>query len=83
MDILGVIIVLLVLLLAAAWSSARSYFVKGRLAGMEEATLEIIRGVRSHYERAGRLPKAKKIASICRSTNCCRSLRWPISVSRR
>jgi hypothetical protein len=56
MDILGVIIVLLVLLLAAAWSSARSYFIKGRLAGMEEATLEIIRGVRSHYELAGQLP---------------------------
>ncbi len=32
MDILVVIIVLLVLLLASTWSSARSYFVKGRLA---------------------------------------------------
>ena len=54
MDMLVVIIVLLVLLLGSTWSSARSYFVKGRLAGMEEATLEIIRGVRSHYEQAGR-----------------------------
>ena len=53
MLMLAVIIVLLVLLLASAWSSARSYFVKGRLAGMEEATLEIIRGVNSHYETAG------------------------------
>jgi hypothetical protein len=52
MDILVVIIVLLVLLLASTWSSARSYFAKGRLSGMEEATLEIIRGVRSHYEQA-------------------------------
>ena len=56
MDILVVIIVLLVLLLASAWSSARSYFVKGRLAGMEEATTEIIRGMRSHYEQAGQAP---------------------------
>jgi len=56
MDILLVIIVLLVLLLASTWSSARSYFIKGRLAGMEEATIEIIRGVRSHYELAGQTP---------------------------
>jgi hypothetical protein len=54
MAILVVIIVLLVLLLASTWSSARSYFAKGRLAGMEEATLEIIRGINSHYEEAGR-----------------------------
>ena len=56
MDILVVIIVLLSLLFAATWSSARSYFAKGRLAGMEEATLEIIRGIRSHYESAGQAP---------------------------
>ena len=53
MDILAVIIGLLFLLLASAWSSARSYFARGRLAGMEEATLEIIRGVRAHYEISG------------------------------
>jgi hypothetical protein len=53
MVILAVIIALLILLLASAWSSARSYFAKGRLAGMEEATLEIIRGISSHYELAG------------------------------
>jgi hypothetical protein len=56
MVILAVIIVLLVLLLASTWSSARSYFAKGRLAGMEEATLEIIRGIGSHYEAAGQAP---------------------------
>jgi hypothetical protein len=56
MAILVVIIALLVLLLASAWSSARSYFAKGRLAGMEEATLEIIRGINSHYEEAGQAP---------------------------
>lgn len=56
MDILVVIILLLVLLFAATWSSARSYFQKGRLAGMEEATREIIRGLGSHYEVAGLAP---------------------------
>ena len=53
MVILAVIIVLLILLLASTWSSARSYFAKGRLAGMEEATLEIIRGINSHYAHLG------------------------------
>ena len=53
MVILAVLIVLLTLLLASTWSSARSYFAKGRLKGMEEATLEIIRGVDSHYQTAG------------------------------
>jgi hypothetical protein len=53
MAILVVIIALLVLLFASTWSSARSYFAKGRLAGMEEATREIIRGINSHYEDAG------------------------------
>jgi hypothetical protein len=56
MDILAVVIVLLILLFAATWSSARSYFLKGRLAGMEEATHEIIRGINSHYESAGQAP---------------------------
>src|SRR5258708_36419344 len=53
MGILAVIAVLLVLLLTSTWSSAKSYFAKGRLAGMGEATLEIIRGVCSHYESSG------------------------------
>ena len=53
MGMLAVLIGLLVLLLVSAWSSARSYFARGRLAGMEEATLEIIRGINSHYQSAG------------------------------
>jgi hypothetical protein len=56
MDILVVIIVLLLVLFGATWSSARSYFLKGRLAGMQEATREIIRGIGSHYELAGQQP---------------------------
>jgi hypothetical protein len=57
MDILAVIAVLLILFCAASWSSARSYFAKGRLSGMEEATGEIIRGIRAHYESAGQTPE--------------------------
>lgn len=57
MDILAVVAVLLILFFAASWSSARSYFAKGRLAGMEEATGEIIRGIRAHYESAGQVPE--------------------------
>jgi hypothetical protein len=53
MDILAVVAVLLILFCAASWSSARSYFAKGRLVGMEEATGEIVRGIRAHYEGAG------------------------------
>ena len=67
MGILAVLVVLLVLLLASTWSSARSFFLKGRLAGMEEATLEIIRGINSHYSAAGQSPPeyvTKAIESI-------------------
>jgi len=53
MDILAAIAVLLLLWFAATFSSARSYFSKGRLAGMEEATREIIRGIRSHFDVPG------------------------------
>jgi hypothetical protein len=56
MVILAVLIVLLTILLASTWSSARSYFARGRLKGMEEATLEIIRGIDSHYQTVGRAP---------------------------
>jgi hypothetical protein len=58
MDILAVVAVLLILFFAASFSSARSYFARGRLAGMEEATGEIIRGIRAHYESAGQTPEA-------------------------
>ena len=77
MDILVVIIVLLVLLLASTWSSARSYFAKGRLAGMEEATLEIIRGVGSHYELAGQaLPdEVTKAVEAVRTFACAANYR--------
>jgi len=31
-----------------AWFSVRSYFARGRLAGMDEATREFIKGIRAH-----------------------------------
>ncbi|MBV9559441.1 MAG: hypothetical protein JOY90_03115 [Bradyrhizobium sp.] len=59
MDILAVIIVLQLVLFAAAWSAARSYFARGRLAGMQEASAEIVRGVSSQHACNGRpLPAA-------------------------
>jgi hypothetical protein len=80
MAILVVIIALLLLLLASTWSTARSYFVKGRLAGMEEATLEIIRGINSHYEEAGQaapdhVSKAvDAVRSFARGASCEKSI---------
>jgi hypothetical protein len=80
MDILAVIILLLILLFAATWSSARSYFLKGRLAGMEEATREIIRGIGSHYESAGQAPPdhvtkaVEAIRSFARGASCEKSI---------
>ena len=80
MGILAVLVVLLVLLLASTWSSARSYFAKGRLAGMEEATLEIIRGIGSHYEFAGQAPPdhvAKAVEAVktfARGVSCEKSI---------
>ena len=73
MEILAVIVVLLLLWFAATWSSARSYFAKGRLAGMEEATREIIRGVRSHFDVAGQdLPDnvAKAVEAVSSFAQC-------------
>jgi len=80
MDILAVIVVLLLLLFLASWSSVRSYFAKGRLAGMEEATREVIRGIRSHFEVAGQDPPdhvakaVEAISSFARSRSCEKSI---------
>ena len=80
MDILAVILVLLVTLLFTTWSAARSYFLKGRLAGMEEATREIIRGIGSHYISAGEAPPEQvtkaidAIGSFARGAGCEKSI---------
>jgi hypothetical protein len=49
-DILLILGGLEVALIVAGWSCAKSYFGKGRLRGLEEATREISRGISSHYE---------------------------------
>jgi hypothetical protein len=64
MDMLAVIFVLLVLLLASTWSFARSYFLNGRLAGMQEATQEIIGGIRAHYEGAAHPAPASLVKAV-------------------
>jgi hypothetical protein len=79
MDILAVIVVLLMLFLFAAWSSARSYLAKGRLAGMEEATREVIRGIRSHFDVAGQAPPevakaVEAVSSFARGASSAKSI---------
>jgi hypothetical protein len=82
MDILIVIIVLLLLLFAATWSSAQSYFAKGRLAGMEEATLEIIRGIGSHYRSAGQSVPGHLTAAVEAATSIARGASCEKSIQR-
>jgi hypothetical protein len=66
-DILLVLGGLIVALMAAGWSSARSYFESGRRQGIEEAIREMARGVTSHCQlEGGALPPAveKAIAGV-------------------
>jgi hypothetical protein len=55
LDILLLLGGLLAAFVVAGFSCARSYFEKGRLQGMEEATREMIRGIASHYELEGQV----------------------------
>jgi hypothetical protein len=63
-DILFMLGGLLVALVVAGFSCAKSYFEKGRLRGMEEATREIARGVSSHYEAEGQVVPEKVAKAI-------------------
>jgi hypothetical protein len=82
MDILAVLILLFMLLLASAWSSAKSYFTSGRLAGMEEATREIIRGVGSHYELAGQVAPDQVTKAVDAVKTFARSAHYEKSIYR-
>src|SRR5579864_8901412 len=65
MDVLMMLGGLVVALMAAAWSSARSYFESGRRQGMEEAIREMARGVSSHCQlEGGALPPAVEKAMV-------------------
>jgi hypothetical protein len=55
-EILTILTILLLLLVISAGALVRSYFVRGRLRGMQEATVEIIRGANSHFEAGSRPP---------------------------
>jgi hypothetical protein len=61
MDIFVFMLTLQLLFFAAALSCARSYFGKGRVAGMQVATREILRGIQSHYHTVG-LPIPQHVA---------------------
>jgi hypothetical protein len=82
MDILTVIVVLLLLLFVASWSSARSYFARGRLAGMEEATREVIRGIRSHFDVAGQAPPDYVAKAVEAVSSFARSASYEKSIHR-
>jgi hypothetical protein len=56
MEILAVLAVLQLLLLISMGALVRSYFIRGRHRGMQEAAAETIRSVHSHFEVEGQLP---------------------------
>ena len=74
MEMLTVIALLLLLLVISLGSLMRSYFVRGRHRGMQEAAAEIIRGVNSHFEVAGELP-----ADVSKALEKLRSPAGPLS----
>jgi hypothetical protein len=74
-DILVILGGLLLALVVAGWSSAKSYFEKGRLQGMVEATREISRGISSHYELEGQaVPES--VAKALKAFNAVSGKRW-------
>jgi hypothetical protein len=74
-DILVVLGGLLVAFVAAGLSCARSYFERGRLRGMEEATREIVRGMTSHYELEGQtIPE--RVAKALNGVKAVSAKRW-------
>ena len=75
MDILVILGGLLLALVVAGFSSARSYFEKGRLQGMEEATRELSRGISSHCELEGQaVPES--VAKALKGFNVVAAKRW-------
>ncbi len=75
MDILLILGGLLAAFVVASWSCANSYFEKGRLQGMEEATREIVRGLGSHYELAGRT-MPERVAKAAEGIKAVSKKRW-------
>jgi hypothetical protein len=63
-DILLLLAGLQLVLMYAVFSSAKSYFERGRIRGMEEATREFTRGMSSHYELEGQGAPERVAAAI-------------------
>jgi hypothetical protein len=74
-DILVLLGGLLLALVVAGFSCAKSYFEKGRLLGMEEATREISRGISSHYELEGQAVP-ENVAKALKAFNAVSGKRW-------
>jgi hypothetical protein len=56
MEILVVLTSLTLLLAVSFGSLSRSFFIRGRHRGIQEAAAEIVRGVNSHFEVVGQMP---------------------------
>ena len=65
MDILLLLGGLQLVLMYAVFSSAKSYFERGRIRGMEEATREFTRGIGSHYELEGQGAPERVDCAVC------------------
>jgi hypothetical protein len=74
-DILLILGGLFMALVVASGSCAKSYFEKGRLRGMEDATREIVRGLSSHYELAGQ-PNPERVAKAVEGIKAVSRRRW-------
>jgi hypothetical protein len=74
-DILLLLFGLNLALIVAGWSCAKSYFAKGRLQGMEEATREISRGISSHYELEGQAVP-ERVAKAVKGIRAASEKRW-------
>jgi hypothetical protein len=75
LDILFLLGGLLVAFVVAGFSCARSYFEKGRLQGMEEATRELTRGISSHYELDGQVAP-ERVATALKVFNAVSGKHW-------
>lgn len=69
MDVFVFMLTLQLLFFAAAFSCARSYFSKGRIAGIRVATREILSGIQSHYHAVG-LAVPQPVAKAIEAVDC-------------
>jgi hypothetical protein len=70
MEMLLILGGLQVILIYSAFSLARSYFNKGRLRGVEEATRELLRGISSHCEIAPQVMPERVLAAVKKYNDC-------------